>query len=374
MMVFSPRWRSRHLLVAAVVLFHASTAFADASAADRETARRFMAEGRDRRNHNDHKGALVSFMAADAIMHVPTTGLEVAREHVAVGNLVEARDTALRVTRIPPQRGEPRPFTRARAEARAMSDDLAKKIPTITVQVRGADKDASISIDGASIPPAAMGTRSVNPGHHTIVVSAGDKEANAEVDVGEAEQKQVQVEVKERESKVREREREAEREAEKEKEREKEKEKDKEQEQEKEQETAKTEREDSPKSKSGASGVGKPLMIGGFALGAAGLVVGSVTGLISLSKTSSIKDNCFGTRCPTSEKSNIDSAKNMATVANISFGIAIVGAGVGVLGYFLWKGEQARESEAPPAQGWLTVRPYVSAGPGGGSGGVAGAF
>ena len=43
-------------------------------------------------------------------MHVPTTGYEVAHQEAALGMLVEARDMALRVTRLPAEAHEPAPF------------------------------------------------------------------------------------------------------------------------------------------------------------------------------------------------------------------------------------------------------------------------
>src|SRR5262249_29380095 len=123
------------LSFALLALSISSTALAaEPTAADKETARKFMAEAREKRAANDHKGALQAFQAADAIMHVPTTGLEVARTHAALGQLVEARENALRVARSTPEPDEPAPFKRAREEATQLVDDLGKRIPTITVK------------------------------------------------------------------------------------------------------------------------------------------------------------------------------------------------------------------------------------------------
>jgi hypothetical protein len=321
----------RGVLIGSLALTLSSTSLAEPSAADKETARRLMAEGRDRRGQNDQKGALQAFMAADAIMHVPTTGLEVARTQMTLGQLIEARDTSLRVARSNPEPDEPPPFTRAREEARLLSDDLAKKIPAITVQLSGAEPNAQVhlSVDGAQIPPASVGLpRTVNPGHHVVVGFSGKREAKVEVDVGEAEQKSIPLELKEPAAPV---------------------------------------PPEQPKPLAAPARPGKPLMIGGFAVGALGLVVGSVAGLVSLSKTSSIKSGCSGHVCPSSQASNIDSAKSAATISNVGFAFAIVGAAAGVVGYLLWRGEQ---NAAPPAQSGLRVRPWL----GPGSGGVAGAF
>src|SRR5947207_9657736 len=60
--------------VLALSLAVASPALAAPSAADRETARALVVEGKQRRDKGDLPGALESFKAADAIMRVPTTG------------------------------------------------------------------------------------------------------------------------------------------------------------------------------------------------------------------------------------------------------------------------------------------------------------
>src|SRR5579884_1405121 len=85
----------------------ARSARADPTAADRETARALMDDGRALREKNDLRGALQRFKAADDIMHVPTTALEVARTQIPLGLLVEARDTIARIRLMPAKPGEP---------------------------------------------------------------------------------------------------------------------------------------------------------------------------------------------------------------------------------------------------------------------------
>src|SRR5689334_15630072 len=106
------RWAA----VAAILVLRATAARADPTAAEKETARALMAEGRDLRERGDSKSALKRFMAADALMHVPTTGLEVARTQVALGLLVEARETLRTVARLPEDPSDPPPFREARAQ------------------------------------------------------------------------------------------------------------------------------------------------------------------------------------------------------------------------------------------------------------------
>src|SRR5262249_27770672 len=71
-------FRAAGFLTAAALVTGAAWA-AEPSAVDRESARAYMAEGRQKRDAGDLKAALRAFQAADAVMHVPTTGFEVAK-------------------------------------------------------------------------------------------------------------------------------------------------------------------------------------------------------------------------------------------------------------------------------------------------------
>ena len=303
---------------------------AEATAADKETARRLMAEARDKRTACDLKAALQSFIAADAIMKVPTTGLEVARTQAAIGLLVEARDTALRVARSQPEPDEPAPFTKAREEATSISEDLVKRIPTLTVQVAGGEPGASpnVTVDGAAVPAASLGMpRTVNPGHHVIAATDGKKQGRADVDIGEAQHKDVRVELA----------------------------------------GAAPPPAVAPEAPATGAGPGKAMMIGGGIVAVLGIGVGSVTGVMSLSKTSSVKNSCNGNSCPASEQSNIDSAQTLATVSTVSFVAGGVGAVVSLVGFLMWRGEAKVEEKS--ASG-ATVQPWIGLG----SAGVSGAF
>jgi hypothetical protein len=90
-----------------------------------------MDEGLARRDAGDHRGALAQFEGANAIMHVPTTGLVVAREQVALHLLVEARDTLKAVLRTPPAADEPDVFRAAREAAEELDRVVADRIPSL---------------------------------------------------------------------------------------------------------------------------------------------------------------------------------------------------------------------------------------------------
>ncbi len=157
------RAAGRHVVwvvAVAATLAVAGPAAADPSAADKETARALMATGRQDRASGDLQGALKAFIAADAIMRVPTTGLEVARSQIALGLLVEARDTALQVTRSPVTPHEPAPFKAARDAAAALSEDLSTRIPSLTITVTNIPEGgtASITLDGTPLSVETLGS------------------------------------------------------------------------------------------------------------------------------------------------------------------------------------------------------------------------
>lgn len=336
----------------ALSLTFSGLALAAPTAADKETARGLMNEGRAARDKGDLKAALKAFAAADALMHVPTTGLELARAQQAIGQLVEARDTALRVTRSPEQPGEPAPFKAARDAASTLADDLGARIPSLTVDVKNVPDGVipKVAIDGADVPAEVLGQpRKLNPGHHVITAKAGTADGKQEVDLAEKDSKEIAIELPAQAA--------------------------------------------APPSDKGAQEQAAPeappeapshgsklLIFGGFGLAGAGLIAGSVTGLMAMSKANDIKGQCIhgGTVCPPSVDGDLSSAKTMANISTVSFIVAGVGAALGVTGFFVGGGSpEARPADAPapdaapdPKESRLRVVPWVGLG----SAGVTGSF
>jgi hypothetical protein len=147
------------------------------SAADLETARSLFREGRDLRAKGDLLGALEKLKAAHAAGRTPITGMELARTHAMVGQLVEAREVALDVARIPVAPDETERSAEARTEAAHLAENLRARIPTLTVHVTGAPAGAvpEVFVDGEELPAALIGEpRKLDPGAHVIAVRAPD--------------------------------------------------------------------------------------------------------------------------------------------------------------------------------------------------------
>jgi hypothetical protein len=310
------------LLVAA--LGFSAVASAQPTNADRDTARALMAEGRAHRDNGDLQGALRAFSGADAIMHVPTTGLEVARTQAALGLLVEARDSALGVTSIADRPGEPVPFKVARDAAGVLNAVLDARIPSLTITVKNVPRGATsaVSVDDVVISPERAGHLcQVDPGHHVLVARAGEAARVEEIDLVERDRKEVTLELPDP-------------------------------------------RVPGAAVEGGATtvggvggasqaasrgrGVSRGLVLGGFGLAGAGLLAGSISGVLSLSKTADIKasSGCAGTVCGPAEYGDIRSARSLATVSTASFVVAGAGVVIGILG--LLAGTPSSPRDATP--------------------------
>jgi hypothetical protein len=310
-----------------------------------------MTEGRSHRRDNDSKAALQSFQAADSIMHVPTTGLEVAKTEIQLGQLLEARDKLLSVTRLPIDENEPRAFSEARATAKTLGAEIEAKIPSIAIKIPGVTLDATVkvTVDGVEVPPAALtAPRPVDPGHHVVVAHLGTGEAReAQVDVREGETKDVSLEVPSAAPT----------------------------------DTEAVTPEPSAESSTSPNRVGQWRLASyiGFGVGGAGLIMGSITGLVAISDFNSAKkQGCIGNQCPPSTYPGLDKAGTMATVSTVGFILAGVGVGAGVFGFVM-----ARRAAAPPSTSsaggsqWKETPSlgfYVGPLPGGGSASLQGRF
>jgi hypothetical protein len=323
-MMGSRRVRLTMTAGALAALLAAPGAHAQVSAADRETARSMMQEGRDLREKGDLKGALQRFKTADDIMHVPTTSLEVARAQVALGQLIEALDTIAAIHKVPVLTDDPAPFKDARNKADELDAQVEGKVPSLSITVTGAaeGETPAISVDGVSLPAAAASVpRKVDPGHHVVTARAASGQAKEEVDVTEGEKKDVALVLVAGGG-------------------------------------------DNPEGDNGQTEPGPsgphnvhtpgPLTWGGIVVGGVGLVVGSITGLMTLSKASTVKSDCNPNTtkmCTDSgDISALNSGNSLATVSTISFAVAGAGAVVAVVSLIVGhKPPGAAPASAPPA-------------------------
>lgn len=316
--------RSSATLVLLASLGISSIAHADPSLSERETARAAMDDGDAKRDKNDLRGALKSYLAADAIMNVPTTGIEVARTQAALGQLLEARETLAKVIRNPAKPGEPPAFANARKAAETLNAELGTRIPSVTVVVQNADPNATqLTFDGEVVPPAAaQAARKVNPGKHIVVAKAGGNERTEEIIVSEKEAKTLTIDLAKKTV------------------------------------TPIPIAEEPEPSPSNGKSTWKIVMWSGFAVGAVGVGIGSVTGIMAFSKTSDVEGQCTGKSCPPRVSSDLDSSLSLGTVSTVAFVVGAAGIGVGVLGLVMSNKADTTEPASAAALR-VSVRPEV---------------
>lgn len=308
-----------------------------------------MIEGRKHRGDHDLKGALESFQGADAIMHAPTSGLEVARAQVDLGLLLEARDALLRVLRIEVPPGN-KPFAEAHAKADALNNELEPRIPSLLVHVKGLPADATptIELDGVAVPTAAQHLpRRLNPGHHVVTASAGTAHARGEAQLEEGKAAEITLTMvitggpppKAAATPV------------------------------------------LPNAIAGAAhapsaeaatvapaktGGLRPITWVAFGVAGAGVVVGSVTGLMSIADKSAAQSGCTSNnQCPPATHADIESARSLAAISTIAFIVAGASGAAGVVSLFI-----ARPAPQTAGTNSASLTPWI----GFGSAGLAGSF
>lgn len=90
-------------------------------------------------------------------------------------------------------------------------------------------------------------------------------------------------------------------------------------------------------------------VVGG--VGVAGIVVGAITGGMVMGKKGTVSDNCEGDVCTQEGLDAVDSAKPLALVSNVGFGVGLAALAAGVLMVLLAPSdaEAAPETETEPA-------------------------
>lgn len=187
--------RARTLsFLAATWLMWSTAARAEPDEGRKLVARELIGQGRAAREAQDYRAALESFSKAHAIMHVPTTLLELARAHVDLGELVEAERQLAELAELPPSPGEPEPFARARAEAQTLALAIAARIPRLRVDLNGSPSlgATELFVDGASHPECANSCQ-LNPGRHVVVARTNTAQAMEQVQLAEHDSQAVEL-------------------------------------------------------------------------------------------------------------------------------------------------------------------------------------
>lgn len=146
-----------------------SVAFAQAET-DREAAKQLYVQANDLRDAGNLRAALPKYQSAYALAKTTVLGLATAKTHADLGELVEARDVLLSVSRIEVKPDDSQRVKDARAEAARLEGDLQRRIPSLTIAVTGATLDTiTLVVDGVIVTDPTSMPRRLNPGPHTVI-------------------------------------------------------------------------------------------------------------------------------------------------------------------------------------------------------------
>lgn len=307
----------------ALVLLRAGVALADPSAEDRATARALAGEGYQALQQKDYSTAADRFGRADALVHAPTLMIDWARALVGLGKFVEAQERYEQIIREGVDPKSPKSWQKAFNDAGAELTALKPRLAWVTISVSGSN-EARVTIDGAPVPPAAIGVRrAINPGERQLRVSAkGYLVQKKTLELAEGSDTQAEFTL----------------------------------EPDPDQQAQASNMLDTsaPASQAPVDKRNPVPMYVAFGVGGAGLIVGGVTGALALGKKGSLSSACnSSSQCPSSETDTLSSYHTLGTISGIGFGVGLAGIGAGAALWFLNKGT------VQPAASGVTVHPYV---------------
>jgi hypothetical protein len=319
----------------------------DAASQDIAQARQLGGQAQAAYNAGNYAESEKLWTAATKLYaQAPTLTLGLARTQAKLGKVVAAQESYNKIIREWSNAPSPTPaFKEALDAATAEVGAVSSKVASVLVVVDG-PASPTVMIDGQTVPAAALGLkRPVDPGTHQVKASAdGYKPAETSFTVRDGGSAEAKLKL------------------------------------EKLPEGAVTPAlaggptTTEPGADTGKGGSSnKTLALVAFGVGGAGLVVGSITGILALGKHGDLKDKCPNGTCPASEQSNVDSYQTMGTLSTVGFIVAGVGGVAGAI-LLLTAPSKSAAVDTPryatvPTKG-VTMTPYF----GGTSAGVAGRF
>lgn len=196
--------KARHFLLATLLLSSTlapTAALAQSADTNKTTARELAIEGYKALQAKDYAVAADRFTRADALYHAPTVILGLARAHVGLGKLVSAQELYSRIAHesLPPDASSA--IKKAVLDAEKELGALTLRIPSVVINVKG-NVAPRVTLDGIEVPAAALGVkRPVDPGKHVIIASAtGFAASEVTVSLTEGKSESVTLELKHRQA------------------------------------------------------------------------------------------------------------------------------------------------------------------------------
>lgn len=325
---------------AMLVTLLASPAFGQDSAT-RAAARQLGMEGVEAHQSGDTTTAIKKLSQAYAALKVPSLGLWLARALVQAGRWVEAAELYLEVTRLSVSGGQADVQRQAQTDAASEREALLPRIPTVQIEVKGAEpSELHIEIDGTQIPSALVGAkRPTDPGAYVLTARLGARTEKHRVTLTERSNQRVEFEF---------------------------------------------EFEGAPaeSAESAAAPGAAPVFAGtissdaerrpgstqrifgwvSLAVGGAGFAVGGVAGLMALSQNRTLEQECPDSLCPPDSHPNVDRYDTTRAISTAGFIVGALGTTAGVA--LLLTAPRSQPAQQGTLQPWLGL----------GSAGVRGSF
>lgn len=284
--------------------------------------------------------------AANLYPAAPTLTLGLARTQAKLGKFVLAQENYNKIIREQSQNANAPPaFKDALEAAKTEVGAVSSKIASVVIVVEG-PSDPVVTLDGQAVSSAGLGLkRPVDPGTHVVKAEApGYEPAEVSFQVAESGAAEAKLSLK----------------------------------QSAEAPAAATTTDASSAGSSDkvdvqSKGGNKTLAIVALGVGGAGLVFGSVTGILALGKHGDLSDRCPEGRCTSDMSGDIDSYKTMGTLSTIGFIVGGVGVAAGAVLWFTAPKERTAALSSPSRRAstsGVSWQPYFT----GTGGGVAGRF
>ncbi len=225
-----------------------------------------------------YAASITEFERAEARYHAPPHLLYIARAQAKLGRLIEARDGLQAIVDETLDDHSPKAFLVAQVEAKADLGELEGRIPTLQVAVSGPGADgATLTVDGREVgaPPQTL---ELDPGHHTIEAQGDGAWVPAQsVTLEPGDRTEITLEMQ---------------------------------------------------ADDGDDSLLMPAVVC-FGLGGLGLVIGTITGVVSLNQTAEIDEQCDGDHCPAGLEGDADTAKATGNASTAFFVIGGMAAAAG---------------------------------------------
>jgi hypothetical protein len=305
----------------AAAVLTAWPAAAEPSEADRASARALAAEGYDALERKDYAKAVDRFRHADALVHAPTISVDLARSLVGLGRLVEASERYQLVLREGLPKNAPASWKKALDDAQAEAADLEPRLAWIVIHVMG-PLDPEVTINGDKVPEGAIGARrAADPGSCTVRATADGFEPEEQtIALQEGGEQTVTLVLKRAPAGPK----------------------------------PAAEPQAGPAQATPAKPDNSriPAWVA-YGVGGAGLIVGSITGVLALGAHSNLEAECPSGECQPHDdaehaqmSSELSRYHTFGTISGIGFGVAIAGAATGTVLLLTGSKEKSRPAKA----------------------------